>query len=115
MAAVAGKARAVAAPGAGRRSPARSVRAPRVANGVVWIVVLAAVLAGVVAVNVAVLRLNLQLDDLNRKRTDLKERITNAEYTISRMSATGSIEQQARSEGLVESPSVSFVHLGAGR
>ena len=44
----------------------------RIAGGVVWIVVVAVLLAGVVAVNVAVLRLNLSLDGVNRQRARLK-------------------------------------------
>jgi hypothetical protein len=44
----------------------------RVAGGVVWIVAIAVLLAGIVAVNVAVLRLNLNLDGVNRQRAQLK-------------------------------------------
>ena len=52
---------------AGRVPRPRAVRTARkrtwaFSGGVVWIVALALLLAGVVAVNVAVLRLNLQLD-----------------------------------------------------
>jgi cell division protein FtsL len=43
-----------------------------VAGGVVWIGVVAVLLAGVVALNVAVLRLNMQLDRLARERADLR-------------------------------------------
>ena len=51
----------------GRREQHR-VRAAgqrRLAGGVAWIVIVAALLAGVVAVNVAVLQLNLGLDGVN--------------------------------------------------
>jgi cell division protein FtsL len=44
----------------------------RVTGGVVWIVFVAALLAGIVALNVAVLRLNVQLDRLSRERADLR-------------------------------------------
>jgi cell division protein FtsL len=44
---------------------------PRVV-GVVWIGALAILLAGVVAVNVAVLRLNMTLDRLGRERGELR-------------------------------------------
>jgi cell division protein FtsL len=44
---------------------------PRVV-GVVWIGALAILLAGVVAVNVAVLRLNMTLDRLGRERAELR-------------------------------------------
>jgi cell division protein FtsL len=43
-----------------------------VAGGVVWIAVVAVLLAGVVALNVAVLRLNMRLDHLSRERADLR-------------------------------------------
>jgi cell division protein FtsL len=51
---------------------------PRVAKrelrvtGVFWIGIVATLLAGVVATNVAVLRLNMKLDRLGRERTDLR-------------------------------------------
>jgi len=47
-------------------------RERRVAGGVVWIGVVAVLLAGVVALNVAVLRLNMRLDQLSRDRADLR-------------------------------------------
>ncbi len=47
----------------------------RLAGGVMWIVAVAALLAGVVAVNVAVLQLNLRLDGVNRQRGQLKAQI----------------------------------------
>ena len=57
-----------------RREQTRKQRAGRryLAGGVVWIVAVAILLAGVVAVNVAVLRLNLNLDGVNRQRAQLK-------------------------------------------
>jgi cell division protein FtsL len=69
------------------RAPARRVHARRAAysrrahqrsllRGIVSIAVLAVLLAGVVALNVAVLDLNLQLDRLARERAEL--RATNA-------------------------------------
>jgi hypothetical protein len=60
-----------------RRAGAGSSRRQRagrrhLAGGVVWIVAVAVLLAGIVAVNVAVLRLNLNLDGVNRQRAQLK-------------------------------------------
>jgi cell division protein FtsL len=55
------------------RPAPRAVKRPRrVTGGVVWIGVVAALLAGVVAMNVAVLRLNMRLDKLGRERADLR-------------------------------------------
>ena len=58
---------------------ATRARSPRAAaatftGGVVWIVVVAVLLAGVVAINVLVLRLNVELDDLRRTRAELQGR-----------------------------------------
>ena len=55
-----------------RPAPRAVKRQRRVAGGVVWIGVVAVLLAGVVALNVAVLRLNMQLDRLGRERADLR-------------------------------------------
>jgi cell division protein FtsL len=70
---------------------------------VFWIVLLAGLLAGVVAVNVAVLRLNLQLDETGREQTELKTDITRLRSEISSAAATTRIERLAEGElGLVE-------------
>ena len=62
----------------------------------------AVLLAGVVAVNVAVLRLNLQLDEAGRERTELKTDIAGCASEISSAAATTRIERLARGElGLV--------------
>jgi cell division protein FtsL len=55
------------------RSRPRAVkRERRVTGGVFWIGLVATLLAGVVATNVAVLRLNMKLDHLGRQRADLR-------------------------------------------
>jgi cell division protein FtsL len=55
-----------------RPAPRPARRQRRVAGGVVWIGVVAVLLAGVVFLNVAVLRLNMKLDHLARERSDLR-------------------------------------------
>ena len=55
-----------------RPAPRAVKQQRRVAGGVVWIGIVAVLLAGVVALNVAVLRLNMQLDRLGRERADLR-------------------------------------------
>ena len=53
--------------------PKRRAKAQRrTAGGAVWIVLIGVLLAGVVALNVAVLRLNLQFDQLARDRDKLR-------------------------------------------
>ena len=72
-------------------------------GGVFWIVLLAFLLAGVVAVNVAVLRLNLQLDEAGRERTELSTDIQRLRSEISSAAATTRIERLAEGElGLYE-------------
>jgi cell division protein FtsL len=60
-----------------RRRKAQAGR--RVAGGAIWIVLMGLLLAGVVALNVAVLRLNLQSDQLTEERAQL--RAENAELS----------------------------------
>jgi len=55
-----------------RRAQARGVPKRRVAGGVVWIASVAVLLTGIVALNVAVLRLNLRLDGLGEERAKLR-------------------------------------------
>jgi len=72
----------------------------RTAGGVIWIVVVAAVLAGVVALNVAVLRLNVELDRLGRERSELRARKALLESRLSSTAARN--EMLARTQlGLV--------------
>jgi cell division protein FtsL len=84
-------------------------------GGVVWIVALAVLLAGVVAVNVAVLRLNLQLDEAGRERTELKTDISRLRSEISSAAATTRIDRLAKGElGLVEvqPEDTTYIQLG---
>lgn len=78
---------------------ARAAGQRRLAGGVVWIVVVAALLAGVVAVNVAVLQLNLGLDGVNRQRAQLKADIAADEAKLASAKRTAGIIQGA--QGLV--------------
>jgi cell division protein FtsL len=86
----------------------RAARAPRggvlVTGGVVWIVVIAMLLAGVVAVNVSVLRLNLQLSDLERQRAALQAENASLSSQVSSTAALSRIQRLARAAGLVPAP-----------
>jgi cell division protein FtsL len=74
----------------------------RVTGGVVWIALLAVLLAGVVALNVAVLRLNMRYDKLGRTKVDLAAQNADLQSQLSSAAATEKIQQQARAElGLV--------------
>jgi cell division protein FtsL len=101
---------------AGRAGPRTRVRRRPFAlgGGVVWIVLFAALLAGVVAVNVAVLRLNLELDQEGRERTELRADISRLRSELSIASATSRIDRLAVKElGLVraEYDEMIFVRL----
>ena len=99
---------------------ARTAASPRrrswlVSGGVAWIVVFAVLLAGVVAINVAVLRLNLQLDHSGRERTGLKNDIAGLRAEISSAAAATRIERLAKGElGLheVQPEDTTYIQLG---
>ena len=83
----------------------RRARAGRSAftGGVLWIVLVAALLAGVVAINVLVLRLNVRLDDLRHDRAELRAEIASTRAQLSSASANARIETEASTKlGLVE-------------
>jgi cell division protein FtsL len=103
--------RAAARPGAKRK-------ASRPFGGVLWIVVAAVLLAGVVAVNVAVLQLNVRLDELGRERIQLQAETKRLSSQLSSASANARIESQAKSRlGLVPAdPELTFhVQLTPGK
>jgi cell division protein FtsL len=89
--------------GARRRSRSGAQQRQRLlGGGVISIVLFAVLLAGVVAVNVAVLRLNVELDRSGRERSQLKADIAGLRAELSSTSATSRIEQVATEElGLV--------------
>ncbi|HEY7692960.1 MAG TPA: hypothetical protein VH816_11525 [Gaiellaceae bacterium] len=80
------------------RSRPRAERRPRVASGVVWIAVIGALLAGVVFMNVAVLRLNIRLDRLGRDRAGLRADNAQLASQLSSAQAAARIQALARKE-----------------
>ena len=100
------------------RRPARPRTAPRararplVAGGVLWIVVVAALLAGIVALNVAVLRLNVQVEQLDGQRDKLASQRDALQTKISTAAAGGRIETAAVERlGLVAPDSTTYLEL----
>ena len=84
-------------------------------GGVFWIVLFAVLLAGVVAVNVTVLRLNLQLDQAGRDRMELRADVSRLRSQISSASATSRVDRLAEKDlGLVQADpdETIFVRLG---
>jgi len=91
-------ARALPAPTRTRARPKPKPRANpkveprrRVAGGVVWIGLVAALLAGVVALNVAVLRLNIRLDQTQSERNQLRADNAQLNTEIAAKAASGRI------------------------
>ena len=65
------------------------------ASGVLVIVVVAGLLAGVVALNVAVLRLNIRLDDLGQQRAKLRSENAALASKLASSAAAGRIQRAA--------------------
>jgi cell division protein FtsL len=86
------------------------------AGGVLWIVVVAVLLTGIVAINVVVLQLNVQLDRLGRERAELKADNAMLHSQLSSASTQIRIQDVATAKlGLVAADqlTLTYVHLGA--
>ena len=108
----------VEAPGGRRRGDRTASGRRGVDRGILWIGLLAVLLAGVVAVNVAVLQLNVQLDQLGRERVQLRDDNARLRAELSSAAATARTERRARDElGLVEADplTTSYVDLAPKR
>jgi cell division protein FtsL len=97
------------------RTRRRERKKGRVAGGVVWIAVVAALLAGVVAMNVAVLRLNVENDKLGRERAALLSKKAEVASQLSSAAATARIQDLARKQGLVPARPDETTYLRLGR
>ncbi len=97
-------------------APRRKPQARRgVAGGVVWIVVVAVLLAGVVALNVAVLQLNVRLDKLDTQRAHLRAEKQAIASQLSMAAASPRIQLQGQKQfGLVPTnpAETTYVRLG---
>jgi cell division protein FtsL len=81
------------------RARTRARPGPRVlGGGVLWIVLFAGLLAGVVAVNVTVLRLNLERDRVGRERSELRADIAGLRSELSSAASSARIDRLAQKE-----------------
>jgi hypothetical protein len=96
-------------------APARR-RAPglRLTGGIFWISAFAVLLAGVVAVNVAVLRANVGVTKLDKQVLQLQAQNAALASQVSSAGASLKIESTARRLGLVPAPGTdtSYIDLG---
>jgi cell division protein FtsL len=82
----------------------------------VWILLSALVLAGVVFVNVAVLRLNLQLDEATQQRSKLRAENAALESALSSALASPRIQSLARRDlGLVDADAAEIGYVDLSR
>ena len=103
-------------PGRARSRATARRRSWALGGGVLWIILFAVLLAGVVAVNVTVLRLNLQLDQTSRERTELRADVSRLRSQLSSAAATSRIDRLAQDElGLVPADSDKTIYVRLGR
>jgi hypothetical protein len=85
-----------------RPAPKRRARAKGgVAGGLAWIVVAGVLLAGIVALNVAVLRLNMRLDHMNTEREQLRAENASLGAQLSAAASSPRIQALAKARGFV--------------
>jgi cell division protein FtsL len=109
----------VAAPAPARAPRPRAVRAPartrasglRLTGGLVWIAAFALLLTGVVALNVAVLRLNMNVSKLDKQQLQLQAQNQALASLVSSASSASRIEVAARKLGLVPAPGTDTSYL----
>jgi len=94
--------------------PRTRPRGRRVTGGIVWISAFAVLLAGVVAINVAVLRVNMRLNDLNQEQLQLQAQNQSLASNVSSAASSLRIEQIAQRLGLrpASAADTSYLDLG---
>ncbi len=98
------------------RAKTRARRRARARGGILWIAVSGILLAGVVFVNVAVLRLNLALDSTNAERVKLHAQDAALQSQLSSTLASPRIQSQAAKQlGLVYADPSQYGYVNLGR
>ena len=95
-------------------APVRSRRKPvqrRVRAHIVWMILFALLLAGVVAVNVAVLRAHVAVSHLDEQRAELQAQNQALASHLSAASSAPRIEEAARRLGMVPAPAANTTYL----
>jgi hypothetical protein len=85
-----------------------------VAGGVVWIALVAVLLAGIVAVNVAALRLNLRSQELDERKERLIAENVESASELSSLASAARVEADARGTlGLADPAQTAYVRVRA--
>jgi len=98
-----------------QKRPRRRAGQLRLRGHIVWMSAFALLLAGVVAVNVAVLRAHVAVTRLESQQTQLQAQNEALSSRLSEASSAPRIEAAAHRLGLVEAPDTSTSYLDLGR
>lgn len=93
------------------RPRARPRAQRRVRGGIAWIAAFAIVLAGVVALNVVVLQLNMQVSRLDKAQIELQAQNAALASQVSSAASAQRIEQAAHKLGYVPAPATDTSYL----
>lgn len=95
-----------------RPAPPRAPARPRLGRGVVWILVIAALLAGIVALQVAVLQLRMERGRLQSELVEIEAQNAKLESEISSAASVARVEGAARGRlGLVPPSQTTYLEL----
>jgi cell division protein FtsL len=97
-----------------RPRPRRRAQGLQVSGGIFWISAFAILLAGVVALNVAVLRVNMSVGNLNKQQLELQAQNQTLASEVSSAGSSILIERTARRLGLVPAPAADTSYLDLG-
>jgi len=98
-----------------RARPRRRAKPRRITGGIAWIAAFAILLAGVVAVNVAVLRANVAVNKFDQQQLQLQAENAALASQVSSANASIRIEQAARRLGLVPAPATDTSYIDLAR
>jgi cell division protein FtsL len=98
-----------------RRAPRRRASGRRLTGGIVWISLFAVLLTGVVALNVAVLRTNMNVSRLDKQELQLRAENAALASQVSSAGSSRRIEETARKLGLVPAPATDTSYLDLGQ
>jgi len=98
-----------------RRAPQTRASGRRLTGGIVWISLFAVLLTGVVALNVAVLRTNMNVNRLDKVELQLRAENQALASQVSSAASARRIEATARKLGLVPAPAIDTSYLDLGQ